>query len=79
MTDVYSYIFIGIAVLVIVLGAYYYWKSKQKHVTLNIHSSKHVVDKPKSVVLGMAKPTDAQKLRVIHHREREKRNGQSSK
>jgi len=76
MTD--TYILVGIILLAIAIGVYVYVKRKQKHVTLNIHSSQHVVEKPPSVVLGMAKPTDAQKLRVIHHREREKRNGQKA-
>lgn len=78
-----EYVYLAfIVVALVAIGVYVYVKRqlrKSKHVTLNIHSSRHVVNKPKSAVLGMAKPTEAQRLRVIHHREREKRNGQSTK
>lgn len=74
-----EYIYLAIiAAAIVAIGVYVNVKRKRKankHVTLNIHSARHVIDKPPSVVLGMAKPTNAQKLRVIHHREREKRNG----
>lgn len=66
---------------------------KPKPIVLNIHSTRHVVTSTPAIhvetkqpvvikaltrVLGMKKLTDAQRLRVIHHREREKRNGQKA-
>lgn len=65
---------------------------KPKPIVLNIHSTRHVVTSTPAMrvdtkapvveiprkVLGMKKLTEAQRLRVIHHREREKKHGQKT-